>query len=324
MKVSALPTMMHGFLLMQQMIVLLLSALLMLMLTSAFVLQWQAFRQQSQLTLLHQTAIQTHALFQRELSQVGFWAGLDLLSIQPPQPELAVSGDCLLGGLDSGSFPKLGQVWLGVYAGSVGASNTPLCLTNAVRQSDFIQVKHLAGDPLQVTELRPNRSYLQQHGLSARFVLSGDAGLKAQLWYWPYQHEMYYVAQQTLAGQSIPVLMRKRLVRNQQGNLVMDTAAVLDGIEMLVVEIGIDQDADGLADIFMPASAVPVATWQQPQLVRQIRYFVLLRALQPERGYRNQQMYQLGPRQFHGRGDPFRRLLISSSVKIYPTELGAR
>lgn len=310
----------HGFLLLQQMMVLLLSALLLLMLTSALVVQWQAFRQQSQLTFLHQTAIQSHTLLQRELSQSGFWAGLTLPQIQPLQHAVPVQGDCYSFGVDSGSFPLPGQVWRLLSAGTVGGANTPQCLTHAVKQSDFIQTKHLAGDPLRLVDLRANRSYLQQHGLSGRFVKSGDAGLNAGLWYWPYRHEMYYVASQTLAGQSIPVLMRKRLVRNQQGNLTMDTAAVLDGVEMIAVEVGLDQDADGLAEQFMPASQVPAVVWQQPRIIRQIRYFVLLRALQAEPGYRNQQLYQLGQRQFQSRGDPFRRLLISSSVKIYPAE----
>ncbi len=309
-----------GFLLLQQLIVLLLSALLLLMLSSAFVVQWRAFQQQSQLTLLHQTAIQSHTLLQRELSQSGFWAGLGLAQVKPPQPTILVQGDCHSTGTDSGSFPLAGQTWLTLYAGTVGAANTPVCLTNAVKQSDFIQVKHLAGDPLQLADLRTNRSYLEQSGLSGRFIRSGDAGLNTQFWYWPYRHELYYVAKQTLAGQSVPVLMRKRLVRNQQGNLTMDTAAVLDGVEMIAVEIGLDLDADGLAEQFIPASQMAAASWAQRQTIRQIRYFVLLRALQAEMGYHNHLHYQLGQRQFQARGDPYRRLLISSSVKVAPTE----
>ncbi|WP_430457307.1 PilW family protein [Rheinheimera sp.] len=302
------------------MIALLLSALLLLMLTHAFVVQWQAFRQQSQLTFLHQTAIQSHTLLQRELSQSGFWAGLGVVQVKPPQPATQVQGDCHSPGIDSGSFPLAGQIWLTLYAGTVGAANTPACLTNAVKQSDFIQLKHLAGDPLRLADLRANRSYLQQNGLSGRFIRSGDAGLNPQLWYWPYRHELYYVARQTLAGELVPVLMRKRLVRNQQGNLAMDTAAVLDGVEMIAVEIGLDLDADGLAEQFIPASQLAAASWGQRQTIRQIRYFVLLRALQAESGYRNQQRYQLGQRQFQARGDPYRRLLISSSVKVAPME----
>lgn len=309
-----------GFLLLQQMILLLLSALLLLMLTHAFVVQWQAFRQQSQLTFLHQTAIQSHTLLQRELSQSGFWAGLGVTQVKPSQPAIPVQGDCHSTGIDSGSFPLAGQIWLTLYAGTVGAANTPACLTNAVKQSDFIQLKHLAGDPLRLADLRANRSYLQQSGLSGRFIRSGDAGLNNQFWYWPYRHEVYYVAKQTLAGDSVPVLMRKRLVRNQQGNLTMDTAAVLDGVEMIAVEIGLDLDADGKAEQFIPANQLAAASWGQRQTIRQIRYFVLLRALQAESGYRNEQLYQLGQRQFQARGDPYRRLLISSSVKVAPSE----
>jgi len=309
-----LPGYQQGFLLVQQMVTLLLSALLILMLASALGVHWRAFQQQSQLTFLHQTAVQAHALLQRELGNSNFWAGLHASQLAPSLA--VVSGDCLSAAPDSGSFPKHAQQWLPFFAGTVGAATTPVCLTNAVKQSDFIQLKHLAGDPLSVNDLRSNRAYLQQDGLTGRFVKSGDAGLRAQSWYWPYQHELYYIATQTLIGDSIPVLMRKRLVRNAQGNFVMDTSAILDGVELLVVELGLDQDGDGHTEQFIPASQLTAGLWHQSSRIRQVRYFVLLRALQPEPGYRNQQLYKLGQRQFQPKGDPYRRLLIRSSVLL--------
>lgn len=304
----------QGFLLLQQMVVLLLSALLMLMFSSMLVLQWQAFRQQSQLTLLQQTAVQLHALLQRELSNSQFWAGLADSQLQPSSTQ--VSGDCQSSAPDSGSFPRPAGQWLPFFAGTVGSALTPVCLSNASKQSDFIQLKHLAGDPLVLADLRNNRAYLQQNGWRGRFVSSNDAGLDAQSWYWPYVHELYYVAGQTLAGVGIPVLMRKRLIRNAQGQFVVDTNAVLDGVELLVFEIGLDTDGDGYAEQFLPAAQLTAAQWRQPHLISQVRYFVLLRALQAEPGYRNQQQYQLGQRRFQAPGDPYRRLLISSSVSF--------
>ena len=89
---------------------------------------------------------------------------------------------------------------------------------------------------------------------------------------------------------------------------------------MITVEIWLDLDADGQSEQFIPANQLAAASWGQRQTIRQIRYFVLLRALQAESGYRNEQLYQLGQRQFQARGDPYRRLLISSSVKVAPSE----
>lgn len=304
----------QGFLLVQQMIVLCLAAILLLMLTTAVAMQWQAFRQQSQLVFLHQTAVQTHALLQHELANAAFWAGLSRQQLATSV--LTVSGDCAAKNIDSGSFPLASQDWLPFLAGTVAAANTPACLTQATPQSDYLQLKHLAGDPLTLAELRNNRAYLQQTGLQGRFVSSSDTGLTAQSWYWPYQHELLYVTTQYQAKQMIPVLMRKRLVRNAQGNFVMDTAAILDGVEMMVFELGLDVDGDGQSEQFIPASQLTINQWQQTGLITQLRYFVLLRALQPEPGYRNQQLYRLGQRQFQARGDPYRRLLIRSSVSF--------
>lgn len=304
----------QGFLLVQQMVVLLLSALLLLMFSSALVIQWQAFRQQSQLTLLQQTAVQLHALLQRELSNSQFWAGLQHNQLLPSS--VPVSGDCTSAAPDTGSFPTNSRQWLPFFAGTVGNAQTPVCLNNANKQSDFLQLKHLAGDPVVLADLRNNRAYLQQTGWRGRFVSSNDAGLDAQSWYWPYVHELYYVAGQTLAGVGIPVLMRKRLIRNAQGNFVLDTHAVLDGVELMVLEMGLDSDGDGYAEQFLPAAQLTAAQWRQPHLISQLRYFVLLRALQAEPGYRNQQQYQLGRRRFQAPGDSYRRLLISSSVSF--------
>ncbi len=49
------------------------------------------------------------------------------------------------------------------------------------------------------------------------------------------------------------------------GQLAIDTAAVVDGIEMLVFEFGIDSNFDGQTDYFVPASEVAAAVWQQKQ-----------------------------------------------------------
>lgn len=308
-----------GFLLLQQLVSLLMAAILLSMLSATFVLQWQAFRQHSQLAWLQQTAVQMQALLQRELGNNGFWAGVQQLTSSPAT--LTVQGDCQ-SQADSGSLPRAGQPWLPHLAGTVGGARTPSCLNNALRQSDFIQLKHLAGQPLSAAGLKPNRVYLQQVGLRGHFVRSGDGGLDPQQWYWPYNYELYYVAIQPLDGQQIPVLMRKRLIRNQQGLLVIDTAAVMDGVEMLVIEIGLDRDADGVAEQFVSAEQVPAAIWLQPWQISQIRYFALLRTLLPEQGYRNEQRYQLGQRQYQAPGDAFRRLLISSSVRVQPASAG--
>lgn len=309
----------RGFLLLQQMVSLALAAILLSLLTLAFVLQWQAFRQHSQLAWLQQSAVQVHALLQRELNNQGFWAGVRYLS--PVAAAMSVQSDCQ-SQVDSGSLPRMAQPWLSQLAGTVGGRFSPSCLTNAKRQSDFIQLKHLAGQAVTTGLLRQNRVYLQQQGLHGRFVRTGDGGLDHQLWYWPYNFELYYVAIQTLQGQPIPVMMRKRLIRNAQGQLTIDTAAVIDGVELLVIEVGLDQNADGQADHFLPAEQVPLSDWQQGQRVCQIRYFVLLRSLQPEQGYQNDQLYLLGSRRYQAPGDAFRRILISSSVSIRPVTLG--
>lgn len=302
----------RGFLLIQQMASLALSALLLLMLISAFVLQWQAFHHHSQLTQLHQTATQLQALFQREFSNARFWSALDPAAISAAG--FSVNGDCH-SPFDSGTFVQPGQGWFPLLAGQTGQAMTPFCLSSASKGSDFIQLKHLAGHWLQLHQLKSNRVYVQQTGQLGRAVLSGQAGLEPQAWFWPYIHEVYYVMPQLSAGQTIPVLMRKRVVRSASGELNMDTAAVLDGVELLVFEVGLDQNGDGVADVFRPAAQLSPPDWAQLRPV-QLRYFALLRALKAEPGYQNAHLYRLGQRKFQAQSDPYRRLMIRSAIRL--------
>lgn len=302
----------RGFLLIQQMASLALAALLLMMLTAAFVLQWQAFHHHSQLTQLHQTAAQLQALFQREFGNARFWSALAPTTISATG--LSVSGDCR-SAFDSGTFVQPNQGWLPLLAGQTGLAGTPVCLGSAFKGSDFVQLKHLAGQWLQMHQLKANRVYVQQTGRLGRVVLSGQAGLEPQAWFWPYIHELYYVMLQGTAGQVVPVLMRKRLVRSASGELNMDTAAVLDGVELLVFEVGLDNNGDGVADQFRAAAQIAPAEWQQLRPV-QLRYFALLRALKAEPGYQNNHLYRLGLREFQAPGDPYRRLMIRSAVRL--------
>lgn len=292
----------RGFLLIQQMIALLLAALFIALFGSILLQLWQSFCWHSQLIALHQQAIQAQVLFQREFVNGQFWAGLRPQQIALAVP-LPVSADCQSAN-DSGSFPRAGEGFRDVLAGRHGDADTPLCLTNAVANSGYLQLKRLAA----ATAIPSNRIGVQQQGYSARFVRAGAAD--AASWYWPYLHEVYYVARQPGPQGAVPTLMRKRLLLNAQQEAVMDTDSLLDGVEVLEFELGVDTDADAQPDHFSHSSASGTAP------VVMIRYWALLRSLSPQPGYQNNQMYQLGMRQWQAPGDAFQRVLISSSVRL--------
>ena len=301
----------QGATLVEMLITVALALFFTLLLVSSWLVNYQAFKQTSQLSELQQSAQFVLGFFQQELGNQNFWAGADPALLKRPAGIL-VQGDCR-SALDSGSFPAAAIDFVPLLSGTVGSAFTPDCITSVHKGSDFLQVKRLAGNPLQAAQAQGNRVYLQQRGRQYRFVQQATAVNNTH--YWPYLHQLFYVAMQTQGQQQVPVLMRKRLVRQNSGQLTMDTDSVLDGVEMLHFEAGVDSNFDGQVDYLRDVNQIPADVWQQRSgQVLQLRYFVLVRSVLPDKNYTNVQQYALGTRLFRAPGDPYRRLLVSSAV----------
>jgi len=302
----------RGWTFIEMLIAMALSLLLTLLLVNSWQVNYQAFKQTSQLAEMQQSGQFVLGFFQQELLNQNFWAGADPRLLHPAG--LHVQGDCR-SALDSGSFPKNAMVFVPVLSGIVGAAHTPDCLTSAHKGSAFLQLKRLAGAPLTAAAAKNNRVYLQQQGRSYRFVSQASS---AAATYWPYLHQLFYVALQSQGRQQVPVLMRKRLVRQASGQLTMDTDSVLDGVEMMHFEAGIDSNFDGQVDYLSDVAQVSADVWQQRSgQVLQLRFYVLVRSVMPDNTYTNVQQYTLGKRLFQAPGDHYRRLLVSSAVTFH-------
>jgi len=301
----------QGSTLVEMLITVALALFFTLLLVSSWLVNYQAFKQTSQLSELQQSAQFVLGFFQQELGNQNFWAGADPALLKRPAGIL-VQGDCR-SALDSGSFPAAAIDFVPLLSGTVGSSLTPDCIASVHKGSDFLQVKRLAGNPLLAAQAQGNRVYLQQRGRQYRFVQQATTAHNTH--YWPYLHQLFYVAMQTQGQQQVPVLMRKRLVRQNSGQLTMDTDSVLDGVEMLHFEAGVDSNFDGQVDYLRDVNQIPADVWQQRSgQVLQLRYFVLVRSVMPDKNYTNVQQYALGKRLFRAPGDPYRRLLVSSAV----------
>lgn len=301
----------QGSSLVEMLITVLLASFFTLLLVSSWLVNYQAFKQTSQLSELQQSAQFVLGFFQQELGNQNFWAGAAPALLKRPAG-MMVQGDCR-SALDSGTFPAAARDFVPLLSGTVGSAFTPDCITSVHKGSDFLQVKRLAGNPLLAAQTQGNRVYLQQRGRQYRFVNQATAANNSL--YWPYLHQLFYVAMQTQGQQQVPVLMRKRLVRQNSGQLTMDTDSVLDGVEMLHFEAGVDSNFDGQVDYLRDVNQIPADVWQQRSgQVLQLRYFVLVRSVMPDKNYTNVQQYALGKRLFRAPGDPYRRLLVSSAV----------
>lgn len=304
-----------GFSLVEIMIAMLLALLLLVVILSAFSSLQASSTQTRQLALLQQNGQLVLNLLNNELQNSGFWGGQSMFDIsQAYSTQAAPGNDCFAAGLDTGSFPRANQPFIPLFAGIATGARQLNCLNNLVPTTEFLQLKRSLGLQVTSTEMRSNRFYLQTDWQQSRFVDIDTVNSNAHLLF-PYQHSVLYIQWQQLAGQSIPVLMRKRLVRNAAGAASIATDSIIDGVERLHFEFLIDSNLDGRPNFSLATSQMTSNHWlQQQSRIVAVQYHVLLRALEPDRSYQNNRQYQLGSLSYTAPGDHYRRLLLSGAV----------
>jgi type IV pilus assembly protein PilW len=313
---------MRGFSLLEVLVSLTLGLVLIAFLIGTLFATQQSNRQNQQLVQLQQHSQMLMSIFQAELPNLMFFAGRSLADVAAASHQLApVLGDCVADS-DTGSFPISGQPYLSLYAEQVGKHNYLACLSQAKADSELLQFKRLVGSSMPATQMRSNRVYFETSAASSRFVTSSSADLIPNSVYWPFSHQVFYISEQKYAGTIVPVLMRKRLIRNAAGQTVMTTDSIMDGVERMHFEFGLDANLDGQVDYYLGTKQMQPVHWQQQKhRIINIKFYLLLRSLDEDFSYQNNQLYQMGQHWFKAPSDPFRRLLVSSTVAFSNTRL---
>lgn len=313
---------MRGFSLLEVLVSLTLGLVLIAFLIGTLFATQQSNRQNQQLVQLQQHSQMLMSIFQAELPNLMFFAGRSLADVAAASHQLApVLGDCVSES-DTGSFPISGQPYLSLYAEQVGKHNYLACLSQAKADSELLQFKRLVGSSMPATQMRSNRVYFETSAASSRFVTSSSADLIPDSVYWPFSHQVFYISEQKYAGTIVPVLMRKRLIRNAAGQTVMTTDSIMDGVERMHFEFGLDANLDGQVDYYLGTKQMQPVHWQQQKhRIINIKFYLLLRSLDEDFSYQNNQLYQMGQHWFKAPSDPFRRLLVSSTVAFSNTRL---
>ncbi len=306
----------RGFSLVELLIALLLGLLLLGFTVQIFASLMVSSRQSQQLAQLQQNGQLALNLLHNELQNTGFWGGVAPDQISMAGADSAMPApDCREDDLDSGSFPVSGQPFVSLYAKVAAPGRQLNCLTSLAPDSEVLQLKRAVGLAVSAAELRPNRFYIAPHWQQSRFIDQDSAGLEADRVFYPYQHLVFYVQQQRVDGQYIPVLMRKRLVRSVSGSARIATDSVIDGVERLHFEFGIDANQDGRLNYMLPTGMMNNEHWQQQHgRIVSIRFYILLRSTLADPHYLNQQSYQMGASRFEAPDDHYRRLLLAGSV----------
>lgn len=139
-----------------------------------------------------------------------------------------------------------------------------------------------------------------------------------------YAVHTYFVSSENGAGRAVPTLKRLEFA----GAGFRETSLV-EGIERMQLEYGIDTDADGSADVFtadpagfsVPGCGTCTAATNMENVVA-VRLHLLVRALDPSPGYVDRKTYNLGrsgagtPLIVGPLNDAFRRRVYTSLVRL--------
>ncbi|MES2148889.1 MAG: PilW family protein [Pseudomonadota bacterium] len=145
---------------------------------------------------------------------------------------------------------------------------------------------------------------------------------------------IYFVANNDKAGDGIPTLKRAEII-NQGGALSVRTVALVEGIENLQMEYGLDTNNDGSADVYAtdPASfggcllpGCAVSNWTS---VVSAKINLLARNTEITNGYSDTKSYVLGnradgtPNAVGAAGDHYKRHVFQSAI-VLPNPAGRR
>ncbi|MBP6682491.1 MAG: PilW family protein [Halioglobus sp.] len=138
----------------------------------------------------------------------------------------------------------------------------------------------------------------------------GGAGLQARGELWEYLPQVLFLRNYSRSvGDGVPALCRKRPGRSANG--MAPAECLVEGVENLQLEFGIDEDGDHRPDRYEPA---PDAA--QLQAAVAARIYLLLRSIHPLPGHRDERSYFLGNRRVTAAEDGHYRRLMQTTVLL--------
>ena len=262
-----------------------------------------------------------------DLMRVGFWGDLngELTTNKLTQVPGQNGSDCIGEGANNTSFPQdvghFREVWGETSVNSTGLS----CITNAVSGSDILQIKRVVSSTTAEANIDDDRYYMMTN-MTIGAVFAGDEATPTidNGNIWEYQHHIYYVREDTVGTNKIPVLVKGWLRNGTNPPIIFDP--VVDGIEMIRFTYGVDTDNDGVVNSFVSADNMTAQLWDNEgdNQILAVTMYVLVRDIYPDYDYENKNTYTLGDISVdfidaNGDGDNYRRLLFSSTVTLYNT-----
>lgn len=239
------------------------------------------------------------------------------------------------------------QAPLPVQGYSAPTSNPLSCIANNNLQSgsDILVVRRAQTGTTTVASAVNGQVYLQANGTSMKIAAAGsDATANAALFdltdkagtapLQPYTVHIYYISPCDVpasgstcgtagtddSGKSIPTLKRLDLVLNG-GSWSWKVVPLVQGVEQLHIEYGVDGDSDGSPDSYLGTkAAVDAMTTTQWSNVVALNVSLLTRNTRPTQGHTDTKKYYLGTDanklEIPAANDQYKRHAYSSTIRL--------
>ena len=197
------------------------------------------------------------------------------------------------------------------------------CLSNAAYQpdTDILTVRRAAASPVANANIRAGALYVRSSTAPRSQLFVGGTPIPAGMGPTAQNFQViaraYYIRPWSIGfgtNDQVPSLRRLDLTE-VGGGLTVQDQEVVQGIENLQFQFGIDTNDDQAVDAYVNADSALLA----PALnnsVLSVRLWILVRSEAPETGYVSNETFRMGDITVPAANDNFRRMLITRTILL--------
>jgi type IV pilus assembly protein PilW len=293
-----------GFSLVEIMIATTLGLLLTSGVISVFISSKQAYNTNESIGRLQENGRLALFLIANDLRHANFWGPMLNVNDVVWPVGLALTGPC------AAWASSFNDRFVATSEPGKSTALTTNCLTaEHIRDNtSAVAIKRVSQRPTDLGALSDNRIYLRAHSSDGEILVKGTSAGNAPVLSgyanWDYQPRVYFIrAFSVTSGDNIPSLC---LV---EGNPSMRTQCIVEGVESMHIEYGIDRMRNGVPDYF---EANPTAAEAEDAVA--IRLYLVVRDTEVDTSVTGSKTYRLGSKTVVTPDDHFRRAVFSTTV----------
>lgn len=296
-----------GYTMVELLIALTLGAFLAGSLIALFVGSKRTYNDNERSALLQENGRTALFVLANELRHANFWGPVvNVANIIPPSSSLAAADSSLDTCATWAS--SMTNPFVGSSAPATHSLLSCMGATEIKADTSAVAIKRVGNNPMPWASIATDSFFLRGHSMAGQIVKkisSTDPGPPATGQSdWAYQTVIYYIRPfAETAGDGIPTLCAIT------GNPTLTNESIVEGIEDLHIEYGVDWDDDGMPNSYQ---ASPSAA--DMEKVVSVKIYLLVRDIVPDPLYNHSRSYQLGSKTTPELVDHFHRAVFSTTV----------